>query len=105
MSLPALGMYAASLRRRVNASAVCNQDLVQSVPPTPRSVTHSNMLLRPAAAAASAAATVAAETGRALMPMFETLANNLVRCRAQSSHNAKSALRHRRTYSVDVPRP
>ncbi|KAG2455116.1 hypothetical protein HYH02_000936 [Chlamydomonas schloesseri] len=51
-----------------------------SIAPTPRAGTGTpgGMLMRPAAAAASAAVSVAAGTGKALMPVFETLATNLV---------------------------
>ncbi|GLC35981.1 hypothetical protein PLESTB_000525800 [Pleodorina starrii] len=71
-----------SLRRRPSKSTNTNASLsrLPSIPQTPRAgtVTPGSMLIRPAAAAASAAVTVATETGKALMPVFESLANNLV---------------------------
>ncbi|GIL72555.1 hypothetical protein Vretimale_4311 [Volvox reticuliferus] len=70
----------ATLRRRPNSQPQPNQSRALHVAPVPRpgTSTSGSVLIRPAAAAASAAVTVATETGKALMPVFESLANNLV---------------------------
>ncbi|GLI68782.1 hypothetical protein VaNZ11_013275, partial [Volvox africanus] len=69
-----------SLRRRPNSQPQPNQSSALHVEPVarPGNATSGSVLIRPAAAAASAAVTVATETGKALMPMIESLANNLV---------------------------
>ncbi|KAG2440356.1 hypothetical protein HXX76_004461 [Chlamydomonas incerta] len=86
---PRLAANAASggLRRRPGATAngagapgANGTSRTPSISATPRAgtATPGGMLMRPAAAAASAAVSVATGTGKALMPVFESLATNLV---------------------------
>ncbi|GFR41371.1 hypothetical protein Agub_g2054 [Astrephomene gubernaculifera] len=76
---------AESLRRRqvATAAGAASNSQAPSASVTPRTgaltpVGAGGALIRPAAAAASAAVSVATGTGKALMPVFESLANNLM---------------------------
>ncbi|KAG2499137.1 hypothetical protein HYH03_002720 [Edaphochlamys debaryana] len=69
------------LRRRPNGAPAAGPpgaNRTPSMSQTPRAGTPAGVLMQRSAAAASAAVSVAAGTGKALMPVFESLANNLV---------------------------
>ncbi|PNH06597.1 hypothetical protein TSOC_007039 [Tetrabaena socialis] len=72
------GAASGNLRRRPNGATSPSRTPNAASAPRPGASTPGSMLMRPAQAAASAAASVATGTGNALMPIMQSLANNFV---------------------------